>query len=349
MYKNKQILTLLLATLVASFPAGVAAKKRDKPPDPKGEITGKGAPGAPVLWREPTDIASRNLYYGPGGKEHEPRGVFTFEKEDMEGTSPKFTVRDQDGVKWKAKLEAEVRSETVATRLVWAAGYFANEDYFLPSLKVANMPARLHRGQKFVDPDGTVHDVRLKRYLEGEKKTGTWKWAENPFTGTRELNALRVLMALINNWDLKDENNAIYSEKHSGDSDEREVIYMISDLGASFGTIGLNRSHEISKGNYKSYSQSKLIKNVGPDYVDFEVPSRAALVGLVDPKEFARRLKLEWIGRHIPRADAKWLGQLLAQLSQEQIRDAFRSAYPPDVAEAFASIVEGRIGELNHL
>ena len=35
------------------------------------EITGEGRP---VLWREPTDIGSRNLLYGSGGKQHFPRG-----------------------------------------------------------------------------------------------------------------------------------------------------------------------------------------------------------------------------------------------------------------------------------
>ncbi len=30
--------------------------------------------GPPVLWRDPVDIASRNLFYGPGGKSHEPEG-----------------------------------------------------------------------------------------------------------------------------------------------------------------------------------------------------------------------------------------------------------------------------------
>ncbi len=33
---------------------------------------------------------------------------------------------------------------------------------------------------------------------------------DDPFEDTREWNGLRVMMALMNNWDLKDENNAIY-------------------------------------------------------------------------------------------------------------------------------------------
>src|ERR1051325_2972289 len=75
-----------------------------------------GAKVPAVLWRSPDDLESRNLLYGMGGEEHQPRGPFTFVEEDLEGTNPKFDVRDQDGVKWKVKLGAEARSEVVASR-----------------------------------------------------------------------------------------------------------------------------------------------------------------------------------------------------------------------------------------
>ena len=76
-----------------------------------------------VLWANPTDINQRNLYYGPGGKENEPQGPFTFLKEDMSGTNPKFNLRDGAGTKWKAKLGVEAQPETVAARLLWAVGF----------------------------------------------------------------------------------------------------------------------------------------------------------------------------------------------------------------------------------
>src|SRR5450755_1444757 len=74
------------------------------------------------LRRDQAKIGSLNLFYGPGGKEHQPAGKFTFVKEDKEGTSPKFDVVDEQGVRWRAKLGEEVKSETAASRLVWAAG-----------------------------------------------------------------------------------------------------------------------------------------------------------------------------------------------------------------------------------
>src|SRR6266480_6190597 len=149
-----------VVVILIALPLAAAAKKRDKDQSQKKEIT-RSAPA--FLWRNPVDIRSRNLFYGPGGKEDEPHSRFTFLKEDQSGTNPKFDVRDQDGAKWRVKLGPEARPETVASRLVWAAGYFANEDYFLPDMQVAEMPHRLHRGQKLVGPDGSVHNVRLKR------------------------------------------------------------------------------------------------------------------------------------------------------------------------------------------
>ena len=53
------------------------------------------------LWHDPGTIGSLNLFYGPGGKEHQPAGKFTFVKEDKEGTSPKFEVVDDQGVRWR--------------------------------------------------------------------------------------------------------------------------------------------------------------------------------------------------------------------------------------------------------
>ena len=41
---------------------------------------------------------------------------------------------------------------------------------------------------------------------------------------------------------------------------------------------------------------------------------------------YRERTRMEKITRHIPRADAKWLGQRLSMLTDDQIRDGFRAA-----------------------
>lgn len=300
---------------------------------------------APVLWRDPGDISSRNLFYGSGGEKNQPRLPARFIKEDMKGTNPKFDVRDQDDKKWKVKLGVEARPETVATRLLWSVGYFTDEDYFIPNLTISDLPGRLQRGQNFVNQQNEVENARLKRDMNGTEKRGQWRWRHNPFTGTREFNGLRVMMALINNWDLKDENNAIEEEKTTG----RE-FYVVTDLGASLGTIGYALEPGRGKGRLQDYRASKFITKVRHDSVDFSVPARMTLLGIFKPRSFFTRLRLRWIGRHIPRSDAKWIGGLLAQLKPSQIEDAFRAAgYSQNDIDAYSAVVEKRIAQLNRL
>jgi hypothetical protein len=40
---------------------------------------------SPVLWSDPVDIASRNLFYGEGGERDQPHGTMTFLKEAKGG------------------------------------------------------------------------------------------------------------------------------------------------------------------------------------------------------------------------------------------------------------------------
>jgi hypothetical protein len=70
----------------------------------------------------------------------------------------------------------------------------------------------------------------------------------------------------------------------------------------------------------------------------------------LDVPELVRRTSLLWLGHHIPRKDARWMGDLLARLSPQQIRDTFRAAgYSADEVEQLSRVVERRIGELEKL
>jgi hypothetical protein len=346
MLRGLQLVAVLLAFTTSSGPASGKSPHKDKATDQGAETT-KDA--RPVLWREPTDLESRDLFYGIGGSKHVPRpGPFRFIKEDLDGSNPKYLVRDDAGVKWKIKLGPEAKPEVAATRLVWAVGYFTNEDYFLPEVRVLDLPAELHRGKKLFTPDGTVRDVRFKREGKDEAKGGPWKWKRDPFTGGREFNGLRVLMALINNWDVKDVNNSIY-QKEDEASGNLEEIYMVTDLGASFGTPGFVRGDR-ARGYLQSYSHSKFIIKTTGDYVSFATPARPALAVLVNPFDYMYRMRLRWVGRKIPRSDAKWIGSILARLSPDQVREAFRAAgYSQPEVDGYAEIIENRIAALNDL
>lgn len=293
-----------------------------------------------ALWREPTNIASRDLFYGAGGEEHKPGNTLTFVKEDKGGSNPKFEVKDEKGVKWKVKLGPEAQSETAATRLIWAVGYFTDEDYYLPEIQVKGLK-KLRRGKSLVSPDGKIKGARLERDFENTQSSA-WSWSDNPFVRSRELNGLKVMMALINNWDLKTENNKVLMQEG------REVRYVVSDLGASFGKTG---DHLVrSRNNIPDFLISKFIKKIDDEGVDFVMHSRPHPILVFNLPYYVQRTRMEKIVHNIPRTDAKWIGSLLAKLSDKQLADAFRGAgYKAQEVSLLVSKIKARITELNRL
>ena len=118
--------------------------------------------------------------------------------------------------------------KTAATRLVWATGYFVDVDYYLlvdPCRRTCRnwiAATSTYLATDWSAASGWNGSERAKRRL------ASWSWFKNPFTGTKEMNGLRVMMALIGNWDLKEINNAIYSEAGRGAAlrDQRSRRYL---------------------------------------------------------------------------------------------------------------------------
>ena len=291
-----------------------------------------------VIWEDRGDLSTLDLIGGPGGKAHEPGNEFTFLEESHSGTSPKFDVRDEHGIRWRVKLGEEVKSETAATRLLWAAGYLVDEVYYRPQIRVQGLP-RLDRGREFVSGD-TVSEVRLERERDKGPST-TWSWYKNPLVGTREFNGLRVMMALINNWDLKEVNNRA-SQTAGG------VRYEITDLGASFGRTGGVATR--SKSSSKDYAETRFIDKVTATSVDFVLQSRPFFPLAVHVPNYRTRTRMESIVKGIPIADARWIGDRLGQLSAAQITDCFRaSGFSPADIEVYTQAVMQRIAALKAL
>ena len=203
--------------LIGLLASGVAAQNEEKK-----EAKKKDTPqGTPVLW-EAVDIPSRNLYLGPGGAEMRPDlQRVTFLEDEKGGYSTKYRVRDASGREWVAKVGSEAQSETAAVRLVWALGYKSEINYLVPKLTI--------------EGKGTFTNVRLEARPAGVKRGDEWQWKENPFTGTNELQGLKIMMALLNNWDIKDDNNKILAVKGA---DAPELHKFTRDMRATFGTTG---------------------------------------------------------------------------------------------------------------
>jgi hypothetical protein len=269
------------------------------------------------LWQEPSDIATRDLRLGPGGAEMQPDlSQVTYLETPRGGASTKYRVRDGAGREWVAKIGKEAQSETAAARLLWAVGYFTDITYLVPRVEI--------KGK------GTFENVRFEARPQHTERLGEWKWEQNPFVGTPEFQGLKVMMLLLNNWDIKDVNNQILQVRQAPD-EQAQIHYIVSDLGATFGkTSGLFFG---TRNDPRTYAKTRFIEEVKDNQVDFDYSGKRGE-----------------LFRDITVAQAQWIGNWLSRLSAEQIKDAFRAAnYRPEEVELLAGVIQARIKDLTAL
>ena len=78
--------------------------------------------------------------------------------------------------------------------------------------------------------------------------------------------------------------------------------------------------------------------------------SRPFLPLVLYPSHYRSRTRMERLVKHVPLADARWIGDRLGRLSAEQIRDAFRaSGFSPADIEVYTQVVVTRIRALQDL
>lgn len=170
------LIAFAVVLVLALQPHSIQAQKENKK-----SAKDKTIFSSQVLWNDPGEIQSRNLLHGPGSRALAPVPPFTFIKEDKEGESPKLDVRDGRGVLWSVKLGEEAQSETTATRLVWAVGYFAEEAYYFKNVKIRKLPKHLSRGDEHVAPGNFLVGARFEPRRAHIKRDDTWDWDKNPF------------------------------------------------------------------------------------------------------------------------------------------------------------------------
>jgi hypothetical protein len=337
---TRTTITLALVLLAGSLPVSVYAQRARRT---------KASPRA-VLWRDPGDIATRNLLYGPGSAELAPVAPFRFIEESKKGESPKFAVRDARGVVWTVKLGEESQSETVATRLVWSVGYFAEEAYYFDEVQIQNLP-KLSRGREFVLTDGTVVGARFEPERKHLTEGPTWDWEENPFRGTRQLDGLKIIMILLNNFDARRENNKIFYSRRTPEG-RYEAHHYVSDLGATLGRAG-GLGGKRTKNDLKDFLSTRFVMGVEDGAVEFDYDTRPSKLGhlsVLYPPYYRSQVKKEKAMRGIPVAHARWVGSLLSQLTDDQLRDAFRAAqYNNETMEGYVLALRERINQLTQL
>ncbi len=317
MFGTRRIQAIAIIAIVSLglLPVTLRAQKDGKNKEPKPIPADAHA----VLWQEPTDLTSRDLLLGFGGEAMKPDlSHVVFLKDETRSYSTKYRVRDGAEHEWVVKIGQEAQSETAATRLVWAAGYFVDPTYLVPHV--------------VIEGKGPFDNVRFEARGTGVKRLDQrWDWDKNPFVGTKELQGLKVVMALINNWDIQNHNNNVllFTDEATG---QVEARYIDTDLGASFGKEGKFLGHTRNRPD-QYVADTKFIKGVDKGKIVFDY-----------------RGKNQHLLDDITVEQAKWISGILSQLSEQQIRDAFRAAnYRPEEIESLTRTVMARIGELAKL
>jgi hypothetical protein len=306
--------TIAVAALSLTISAACAGVKV-----PKAQTT--PAPPAASLWIEPTDLASRDAFYGPWGAERapDPNGVYTLVERKHTGVNLGMTVKDDKGREWSVKqpypggLDSEAPVEVTLSRLLSAVGYHQPPIYFLRAFTLKDdFGKRVEVGGRF----------RLKD--PAMKETGSWQWDDNPFVGTKPYQGLIVLLMMFNSTDLKSSNNSLYEFR---DGDLVKQYYLARDLGAALGD-----TNQISprKNDPDSFEKVPFLLGATGGKVQFAYSGwyKNLVRERITPEEVA------------------WASELLGSLSEQQWADAFRAGgYEPAVANRFIAKLKEKIAE----
>ncbi|HEX4826004.1 MAG TPA: hypothetical protein VFV19_17025 [Candidatus Polarisedimenticolaceae bacterium] len=292
------------AVMLSVIVTGLAFAKEEKKE--------KAPAGVAPLWVEPTDLTSRDLFYGVGGKSLAPQlgASYAYVSADTTGHSKGYHVVGPDGRKWRIKLGDEAQSEIVVSRLLWAIGYYQPALYYVEDWKLTGHDA------------GAVKPGRFR--LSSDHATeGEWAFDKNPFVGTRELHGLIAANLLLNNWDLAASNNRIYRVKAKH---EAKLYYVAQDIGGALGATGLPIG---SRNKIEDFERQEYVRGVEHGRVKFDYHGRHR--GLLED---------------ITPADVAWVCGLLARLSDQQLHDAFRAAdYQPAVADRYIAKIKEKIAQ----
>jgi hypothetical protein len=287
------------------------------------------SPGPPAaigeLWQEPADIATRDLFHGPGGPELLPAVTdFAFVAADTTGYSPGFDVKDAKGVEWSVKTGPEAQSEVLSSRVLWAIGFHQPPTYYLPKWSLTGTVS------------GPQEPGRFRPSVAGAETVGDWSWYENPFVGRREYGGLIVANLVLNNWDWKTSNNKIYQLSAPVDGISRRFV--VRDLGASLGRyeyphilkfFRLRGFGQGSRNNIDDFEQQGFIKAATGESVDFDY--RGIYRDVIDT---------------VTPADVHWTASRLAKLSDRQWEDAFRAAgYEKAIADRFIAKIKQKVAQ----
>ena len=272
------------------------------------------------LWIDPGTAAPRDLFWGIGGRKYAPPPdvIYEVEGKDDAGFSVSFDVKSPDGVEWSAKVGPEAQTEVVMSRILWGLGYHQPPVYYLPSWKTDQKDPQNGEPRR-------ESEARFRPKLEELTRLDEhWFWADNPFSGTRQLKGLLAIMLMLNGTDLKDDNNSIYTTEEPWDGATRWLL--VRDIGAALGDTG----KLFPRRNWlQGFEQHPFITNISGETVEFAYKGRhRELLSMIGP------------------VDVQWAAQQMARLTDAQWRDAFRAGnYADPMTDRYIARIKEKIAD----
>lgn len=278
-----------------------------------------------------TRISEMNMRTGPAAKNgFAPAAIVRckYKEEKMGGKTPKFTCELPDGDDIKVKYgrdNGEVYAEVAATRVLWALGFGADRMYPV-TVECKGCPPELAKMDAGAKIEGKVirfDYAAIERKMDGaeiESEQGPgWSWQDldaiTPAAphGRAHRDALKLLAVMLQHTDTKREQQRLVClDKGVDDDDEDELakcvkpFMLISDLGKTFGRANAFNADNPGAVNLRAWSETRVW--VGKTGCTGNL--HPSVTGTLDDPR-------------ISEAGRKFLADLLAQLTKEQLRDVF--------------------------
>ncbi|HJR64235.1 MAG TPA: hypothetical protein VJ803_11090 [Gemmatimonadaceae bacterium] len=263
----------------------------------------------------------RDLFWGVGGRRYAPPpdASYRLVGKDETGFSVSFDVTSPDDLEWSAKIGPEAQTEVVVSRVLWGLGYHQPPVYYLPSWTLDAAGAEPRKES----------EARFRPKLRGlERQSDSWNWADNPFSGTRELKGLLVVLLIMNSTDLKDSNNSVYevTAPLAGIPGTPARWFLVRDLGAALGETG----KLYPRRNWlDAFEKESFITSISESTVEFDYDGRhQELLTMIRPD------------------DVRWAAGQLARLTETQWQDAFRAGnYARPQADRYIRRIREKIAD----
>jgi hypothetical protein len=281
------------------------------------------------VWRA-TAIPSLDIKAGPPDKKgFAPNTTVSctyVDRKPTGGRSPKFTcaITPDDEVKVKyGQTNGEVYGEVAASRLLWALGFGADHMYPV-AVECRDCPADPARDSRDRRPLSLFNPAAIERKMPGEVMESApdsgWSWQELDLVSESaggapraHRDALKLLAVLLQHTDTKSSQQRLVclSEKPE-DGRCAEPFMMINDVGLTFGRGNRFNSNSSASVNFEQWTKTPVWQ--GPAGCIGNI--RKSMTGTLDRPV-------------ISEAGRAFLADLLAQLSDGQLRDLFEVSQFP--------------------